>query len=276
MWRHDPRALLFSAFLLDLIGQIFIIVGIYYFSAWLSSFYGTYSLPDIHGFWFLYCCLIYPLLGWLFGSYTVLRWRRLAFQVLFQRLFITAIATFSLLSISSWLIYTDLQIWLASWKVQLLWLSILTFWSLLVRLALRRGLILPDAPSLLLLAAEEETPLVLEAWARVSVRHSLRPVQPGTLETLICQTSEPLLVALTPSRRYDPSLSALIDCLEIQDPSVVQTTSVISLFEQQQGRVPPALLADSDLLYDELPWAAPFSVQAQLKRLSDLFVAIDR
>ena len=26
-------------------------------------------------------------------------------------------------------------------------------------------------------------------------------------------------------------------------------------------------------MYDELPWAAPFSVQAQLKRLADLFVA---
>ena len=36
---------------------------------------------------------LYPLLGWLFGSYTVLRWRRLAFPVLLQRLLITAAAT---------------------------------------------------------------------------------------------------------------------------------------------------------------------------------------
>ena len=53
----------------------------------------------------------------------------------------------------------------------------------------------------------------------------------------------------------------------------MRTISVISLFEQQQERLPPALLAHSVLAYDELPWAAPFSVQAQLKRLSDLLVA---
>ena len=45
------------------------------------------------------------------------------------------------------------------------------------------------------------------------------------------------------------------------------------MFEKHQERLPPALLADSGLLYDELPWAAPFSVQAQLKRLADLLVA---
>ena len=48
---------------------------------------------------------------------------------------------------------------------------------------------------------------------------------------------------------------------------------MINLFEKQQERLPPALLADSSLSYDEMPWAAPFSVQAQLKRLSDLLVA---
>ena len=70
--------------------------------------------------------------------------------------------------------------------------------------------------------------------------------------------------------RFQPS--GLIKRLEINDPRFVQTISVISLFEQQQERLPPALLADSSLLCDEL-LAAPFSVQAQLKRLADLLVA---
>ena len=34
--------------------------------------------------------LLYPTLGWLFGSYVVLRWRRLTLLVLLQRLLITA------------------------------------------------------------------------------------------------------------------------------------------------------------------------------------------
>ena len=59
----------------------------------------------------------------------------------------------------------------------------------------------------------------------------------------------------------------------MQDPRLVQTISVVSLFEQSQERLPPALLADSVVSYDELPSAAPFSMQVQLKRLADMFVA---
>ena len=38
-----------------------------------------------------------PFLGWLFGSYTVVRWRNLPVNVLFKRLFITGIAAFSVM-----------------------------------------------------------------------------------------------------------------------------------------------------------------------------------
>ena len=44
---------------------------------------------------------------------------------------------------------------------------------------------------------------------------------------------------------------------------------MISLFEQQQERIPPSLLAERTCHTTKLPWAAPFSVQAQLKRLAD-------
>ena len=115
--------------------------------------------------------------------------------------------------------------------------------------------------------------VMLQAWARVAPRQRLEPIPPLALDQLLNEGAATLLVALSPRRRRDPSLSGLIDRLEMQDPRLVQTMSVISLFEQQQERLPPALLADSVLSYDELPWAAPFSVQAQLKRLADLLVA---
>ena len=74
----------------------------------------------------------------------------------------------------------------------------------------------------------------------------------------------------TSSRPRDPSFSRLIELLETQDPRLVRTISVVRLFESQQERIPPALLADSGVSFDELPWGAPFSVQAQLKRLADV------
>ena len=53
-----------------------------------------------------------------------------------------------------------------------------------------------------------------------------------------CRKVTPLLVALS-EKLSDPSkLSGLIERLEIQDPRIVQTMSVISLFEQQQERFP--------------------------------------
>ena len=60
---------------------------------------------------------------------------------------------------------------------------------------------------------------------------------------------------------------------ENSDLRYVRTTSVVNLFDSQQERLPPRLLLDSTFSYADLPWAAPFSVQAQLKRLADLLVA---
>ena len=71
----------------------------------------------------------------------------------------------------------------------------------------------------------------------------------------------------------DPSHRSLLDALEMRDPLVVRSVSVLSLFEQQQERLPPVLMGDVPFIYDDLPWAATFSVQAQLKRMADLLLA---
>ena len=200
-------------------------------------------------------------------------WRRLSFLVLLQRLLITAAVTLIVVAIARWLVHPSDEVWLVYQRVQLVWLGALAAWSLLMRIALRRGLLLPYAPRLMLLASDEEMEVILKAWARVEPRQGLESIPPLALEQLLNEGTSPLLVALSSRRRRDRSLSGLIERLEMQDPLMVQTISVISLFEQQQERLPPALLADSVLSYDELPWAAPFSVQAQLKRLADLLVA---
>ena len=64
------------ALLLDLLGQVVISVCILAMSAWTGVDLTGDSL-QVQGPWFLFVLLLYPLLGWLFGSYTVLRWRRL-------------------------------------------------------------------------------------------------------------------------------------------------------------------------------------------------------
>ena len=72
----------------------------------------------------------------------------------------------------------------------------------------------------------------------------------------------------------DSSHRPLLESLEMHDPRIVRRVSVLSLFEQQQERLPPVLMGDISITYDDLPWASTFSVQAQLKRMADLLIAL--
>ena len=156
MWGHDPRMLLLRALVLDSLGNLLILAAIIFIPGWLYPFSPELSIFHGQGLWVCLCLLLYPLLGWLFGSYTVLRWRRLAFSVLLQRLFLTTAVTFFAFAIARLLLNPADHIWLAHQRVQLAWLGTLTVWSLLMRIALRRGLLLPDTPRLLLLANDDE------------------------------------------------------------------------------------------------------------------------
>ena len=62
--------------------------------------------------WLLFSLLLYPLLGWLFGSYTVLRWRRLTLAVLLQRLVITAAVSVIVVALARWLFNPVDAVWL--------------------------------------------------------------------------------------------------------------------------------------------------------------------
>tara|TARA_B100001939_G_scaffold57790_1_gene46921 strand:- start:305 stop:1306 length:1002 start_codon:yes stop_codon:yes gene_type:complete len=154
-----------------------------------------------------------------------------------------------------------------------MWMLALTGWALMVRLALRRGLLLPESPRLLLLAQQNEIPTVLTAWQRIPHRQRLSPVDALRLRGRLEQPEQPLLVAVTSEMRRDSSQRSLLESLEMRDPRVVRSVSVLSLFEQQQERLPPVLMGDVSFTYDDLPWATTFSVQAQLKRMADLMVS---
>ena len=78
-----------------------------------------------------------------------------------------AAASLAAVAIARWLINPGEEVWLVYRRVQLVWLVSLSGWSLLVRLGLRRGMLLPETPRLLLLAAGQERDRVLQAWRRV-------------------------------------------------------------------------------------------------------------
>jgi lipopolysaccharide/colanic/teichoic acid biosynthesis glycosyltransferase len=267
----DHRSLLLRALILDGVGQLLILALVVFFPDLTGLPKGELALSSQSG-WLLFMLLLYPALGWLFGSYTVLRWRRLSLLVLLQRLLLTALATLVVVAMARWLFNPVVEIWLVHRRVQLLWMACITVWALSVRLALRRGLLSLEA-RLLLLAKPEEVTSIMRVWKRVAGRQRLRSIQLEALLERMQHSQEPLLIAITPALRQKPELRPLLDRSEISDPRQLRVLSVISLFEQQQERLPPAYLADDGLAYDDLPWAATFSVQAQLKRLADLLLA---
>ena len=269
---HNPRTLILRALLLDGLGQLLMLGLILWAQALLGWTIGGNSLEG-QGGWLLFSLVLYPSLGWLFGSYTVLRWRRLTLPVLLQRLLITAAVSVIVMAVARWLINPADAVWLVYRRVQLVWMVALTGWALLVRLALRRGLLLSDAPRLMLLAQQNDVHSVLTAWRRVPHRQRLFPVDAQRLQRRLDQSDQPLLVAVTDEVRRDPMQHVLLESLDMRDPRLVRSVSVLSLFEQQQERLPPALMGDTPFTYDDLPWAATFSVQAQLKRMADLLVA---
>ena len=97
--------------MLDCLGQIGILGLLLGVTAWTDVQIGSGSL-DGQMAWLCLMVVIYPALGWLFGSYTVLRWRRLSSILLAQRLLITAVATLVVVAILRWLLNPSDDVWL--------------------------------------------------------------------------------------------------------------------------------------------------------------------
>ena len=111
MWGHHPRSRLLAALMLDCLGQLGILGALLGVTAWTDVQIGSGSLEGQLA-WLCLMVVMYPALGWLFGSYTVLRWRRLSSTVLAQRLLITAIATLAVVAIFRWLLNPSDDVWL--------------------------------------------------------------------------------------------------------------------------------------------------------------------
>jgi lipopolysaccharide/colanic/teichoic acid biosynthesis glycosyltransferase len=258
-WRAPRRTLLLCAGL-DL-------AGLLAFLALIALFKVPPLLPQVG--WLLLTAVAYLSLGWLFGSYTVLRWRHFPLRVVVQRVLITGAVTLLLVALARLLFNPPEEVWLVHRSTQAQWLLPLLVWSLVVRGLLRRGVLLPPPPQYLLVGSERDCELVLEAWRRTPVRQILRwlPLQE------VLRQPQPLVLAVTASVHLDPLQRPLLEQLEARDPRATQITTPLALLERQLERLPPALVPDPWLDYSELPWNREFSLERQLKRVADLLLS---
>jgi len=258
-WRNPRRILLVCAGL-DLAGLCALAVLI-------SLFKPVPLFPQVG--WLLFTAAAYLALGWLFGSYTVLRWRRLPLAAVLQRVLITGVVTLVVVALARLLLNPPEAVWLVHRSTQAVWLLPLMVWSLLLRGLLRRGVLLPPEAQVALVGPADELQPVLEAWNRTPVRQPLRCLSPEQALAL----SPPVVLALAASLEQNHQQHALLERLQERDPRDTSLTTPLNLLERQLERLPPGLLPEPWLNYQELPWNRLFSLERQLKRVADLLVA---
>ena len=216
--------------------------------------------------------LIYLLLGWLLGSYTVLRWPGLRAWLLVQRLVLSAGATALALVLLGWLVDAPERVTLLHRGTMVLLLGFQMLWSLGLRLLMRGiGAAPGTAPPQSLLVSRQAGEQVRREWQRTPYVSEPRLLPPGLLNRELNRRSRLRELAVAPGLELDPQQQRLLDRLERRG---VALASLEQLAEQQLQRLPPALLPHDWLEYAQLPWSNEFSFQRKLKRVADVAVAL--
>ncbi|QPN67326.1 sugar transferase [Synechococcus sp. CBW1006] len=254
-WRK-PRRLLFLCASLDLSACLIL-------AALLDQTRRTDLLGQPR--WLIAFALLYLLFGWLFGTYTVLRWPWLRLRLVILRLMITALATMLVVALMDWLFNLPVGLYLSHRSTQTFLLGSLTVWALLVRLGLRwLGRHSPQR-DWGLMATPHEAPAILREWQRTPFAVTPRVLTPAG------HAFPPGGVVLGSDLRLAPDQEHQ---LQILGDNGVPITTVIELAERELERLPPALLPADWLSQADIPWSDTFSVQRQLKRVADVVVAV--
>ena len=267
---NNPRMIMCLAAVLDVLGQLFMLILLAFNAGYLNLTSGGKQVVFPQG-WILFCVVIYPLLGWLLGSYTLLKWRSLPMTSLFQRVGLTAVFTALFIAVAHWISNPDDVIWLLHRRVQFHWLISMCLWSILVRLFLRIKLVPPISHRLILVAGESEANLIQRLWQRVPHHQHLLRLDLKEVNPIIKDCS----VVAVGSDELPLDIKSFVDeQIKKHDPRRVQFVSPVVLFEREQERLPPALLRNGWLSYNEIPWASTFGLQSRLKRAADVIISL--
>jgi len=264
-WR-SPRKLLFSCAALDLAAV--------YSSVALSNAHREPNLlhaPLVVGL----VGAVYCLLGWLLGSYTVLRWPWLRLRLVLQRLLLTAGATVSGVILLSWILGVDRsQIALLGRDVLIevmVWQTIL---ALSIRLVLRTLRHTYPKAQWRLMAQPQHQQDVIREWQRNPFVRPPLLIDPDWLQQPqrreLATPTGGMGLAISPGLKLDTGQRGLIR--ELRSRGVL-VTSLEELAERQLERLPPTLLPRDWLGYSDIAWANELSLMRKIKRMADVVVA---
>lgn len=216
--------------------------------------------------------LIYCSLGWLFGSYTLLKLKTLAWTQMLARLGSTALASIAAAAVFSYLFRLQItsDLFFRSNLIPLF--VLLSLWSAAVRLLLRR--LRPSRPQgrWHIVALPREIASLAAEWRRSLVAAGPLPeiteLSPGNSAT---QLLDGEALALSAGVINDASLQRF--CQEAVNRGQ-PVFSVVELAEQELQRIPTRWIDNQWLLFSASIDGQRTSLQKQLKRYADVLVSL--
>ena len=215
--------------------------------------------------------LCYWGLGWLFGTYSLLRWPRLHWPQLIGRVGLTASATLTVVLLTGWV-----------WHVSPLELPLLQRGSLGPLLlgtgiasAITRAWLhhlgrqqLPQWSALASLTEQQE---LVREWRRQRGSHNRPQPQLIDPQSLALNIKEPgRLLAISPGMEQRPELQPLLEKALGQG---MRLSSLAQLAEEELQRIPPQWLDKSLLQLGQLADGRQRGLSRQLKRFADLLLS---
>jgi lipopolysaccharide/colanic/teichoic acid biosynthesis glycosyltransferase len=218
---------------------------------------------------------IYWSLGWLFGSYTLLKERRLHRIQLGVRVVITSLATISAGALLGWLMRAGPEVSLLHRGSLLPLFGLAALWSAAVRLMLVRLRTHQPAPGWEVVALPAEIESIRQEWTRMGAAELPRiqsfhdwPFQPdGSRRQAPCGMG----VALTPGVLAQPDV---LGCCEVLAARGLPILSLAQLAERELQRIPPGWVGDQWLLFSDRIEGERAGFQKQLKRFADVLVSL--
>ena len=257
-WLQHRQQLLFTA----AIDAIFIVIAVPLISEarhgeQLNS--ATQTLGLICSYWTF---------GWLFGSYSLLRWHKLEWNQLVQRVGLSALATLALALTIGWLIKTTpLQLpLLQRGNIGPLMLST-AFASVLLRAVLHRLQTQRSSTFQILVDQSEKDPVETE-W----LRNNRQAPNTTTFDLFdISLTAPGGLLAISPIIQKTKDLEPIFQTTLVQKTRLL---SLAQLAEEELQRIPAHWLDESIVQLSGLANGRKIGINSQLKRLADLILGI--
>ena len=177
-------------------------------------------------------------------------------------------------AVVKWFVNPSELIWLFHRKTQFVWMLSLGLWSFWVRVAIHKGLFLPQVLETFIVAEPDEFEDIIESWLEAEQTVPFELITLDKLVHLSEKTCDPIVIIYSQKLELQSDFRKLLLDLEYNNPRKYRFISLLEFFEKRQERLPSKFLTTNCITYGSTRWASSMSTQVQLKRLADVVLSI--